>query len=324
MSVIERGFDSLGFLTDALRDALRRRLRELAGLALITASMLLSLALATWSVQDPSLSHATNAAVRNVVGVPGAIVADLLMQLFGVATIMLVLPIAIWGWRLVSHRVLSRERIRLLVWIAGVLLAAGCAACLPRAAAWPLPVGLGGVIGDWMLQLPTMIAGGTLSWLLLAAIAVVAGIATLLCFVVAAGFGWRAAEEDGVKAPGAANEEHASISLGWVVHGFLSIKARIARLLTRRAPGRGPAFTCGRHMSAPICASPAGRTEPRGSRRSSRRWTTRTRTRTIRTPPRGLPASRKPRRAQAAGRAPAMCCRRSSCSPPPRAPDAPS
>ena len=130
-------------------------------------------------------------AVRNVLGVPGAIVADLLMQLFGVATLMLVLPIAIWGWRLASHRVLSRERIRLLVWIAGVLLAAGCAACLPRAAAWPLPAGLGGVIGDWMLQLPTMIAGGTLSWLMLAAIAVAAGSATLLCFVVAAGFGWR-------------------------------------------------------------------------------------------------------------------------------------
>ncbi len=113
MSVIERGFDSLGFLNDALRDALRRRLRELAASASSLLSMLLALALATWSVQDPSLSHATNTPVRNVLGMPGAIVADLLMQLFGVATLMLVLPIAIWGWRLATHRVLSRERIRL-------------------------------------------------------------------------------------------------------------------------------------------------------------------------------------------------------------------
>jgi S-DNA-T family DNA segregation ATPase FtsK/SpoIIIE len=238
MSVIERGFDSLGFLTDALRDALRRRLRELAGLALITASMLLALALATWSVQDPSLSHATNVAVRNLLGVPGAIVADLLMQLFGVATLMIVLPIAIWGWRLASHRVLSRERIRLMIWIAGVLLAAGWAACLPRAAAWPLPAGLGGVTGDWMLQLPIMLAGGTLSWLVLAALAVGAGSATLLCFVVAAGFGWRAADGEGDRAPAAAKEERASISLGWVAHAFLSVKARLARLLSRRAPTR--------------------------------------------------------------------------------------
>ena len=84
MSVIVRGFDSLS-LSDSLRDALRRRLRELIGLALIVLAMLLAVALASWSVQDPSLSHATNAPVRNLLGHPGAIVADLLMQLFGIA-----------------------------------------------------------------------------------------------------------------------------------------------------------------------------------------------------------------------------------------------
>ena len=94
--------------------------------------MLLAAALASWSVQDPSLSHATNAPVRNLLDVPGAIVADLLMQLFGVASVVLVLPIAVWGWRLATHRALDRERLRLLAWIAGVLLAASFAACLPR------------------------------------------------------------------------------------------------------------------------------------------------------------------------------------------------
>jgi len=78
MSAIERGFDRLNFLPDSLRDALRRRLRELGGLALIVLAGLLALALATWSVQDPSLSHATNTPARNLFGVPGAIVADLL------------------------------------------------------------------------------------------------------------------------------------------------------------------------------------------------------------------------------------------------------
>ena len=81
--------------------------------------MLLAVALATWSVQDPSLSHATNAPVRNLLGVPGAIVADLLMQLLGIAPLALVLPIAIWGWRLATHRPLDRERLRLALWIAG-------------------------------------------------------------------------------------------------------------------------------------------------------------------------------------------------------------
>ena len=108
-----------------LREALRRRLREVGGVALIVLAMLLALALATWSVQDPSLSHATNAPMRNVLGVPGAIVADLLMQLFGLAALALVLPVAVWGWRLATHRPLRRERIRLIFWIS--------ACCLPPA-----------------------------------------------------------------------------------------------------------------------------------------------------------------------------------------------
>ena len=110
MAAIDRGLDSLSFLSDTVREALRRRLRELGGLALIVLATLVALALATWSVQDPSLSHATNAPVRNILGVPGATVADLLTQLFGVAALAFILPIAIWGWRLVTHRPMQRER----------------------------------------------------------------------------------------------------------------------------------------------------------------------------------------------------------------------
>jgi S-DNA-T family DNA segregation ATPase FtsK/SpoIIIE len=246
MSVIS--LDSLSFLPDAVRDALRRRLRELGGLALITLAVLLVLALATWSVQDPSLSHATNSHARNTLGLPGAIVADLLMQLFGIATLALALPIAIWGWRLATHRQLRRERIRFAFWLLGVLLATGFAAALPRSPAWPLPAGLGGVVGDWALRLPAWFAGGSLSGLARTAIAVTIGIATLYCLAVAAGFGWRSEPEEAE--PVEDDEEQGSISLGWIAHGFLSLKARLARLLTRRPPARA--------------AAPArGRTEPR-------------------------------------------------------------
>ncbi|HEY6994463.1 MAG TPA: DNA translocase FtsK 4TM domain-containing protein, partial [Xanthobacteraceae bacterium] len=245
MPAIDRGLVSLSFLPDAVREALHRRLRELGGLILIVLAALLGLALVTWSVQDPSLSHATNAPVRNMLGVSGAIVADLLIQLFGVAALALVLPVAIWGWRLASHRPLQRERIRLGIWVLAVLLAAACAAALPRSATWPLPVGLGGVIGDWLLRLPAVLAGGTLSALARAAIAVAAGVGTLACFAIAAGFGWNADRGDDERDDSrdddhnhedavADDEERGSISLGWIAHGFLSLKARVMRLLTWR------------------------------------------------------------------------------------------
>ncbi len=253
MPAIDRSLDSLSFLPDALRDALGRRLRELGGLALIVLATLLALALATWSVQDPSLSHATNAPVRNVLGFGGAIVADLMVQLFGVAALALILPTAVWGWRLATHRRLGRARIRVAVWILGVLLAAGCAATLPRSAAWPLPAGLGGVIGDWVLRLPALVAGGTLAGLPRVAVAVIAGLGTLACFAVVFGFGLRdeegGDEDETVEDDADEKEERASISLGWITHGFLSLKARLVRLLTRRtqslarrdAQGRGRA-----------------------------------------------------------------------------------
>src|ERR1700741_5613114 len=99
MSTLTHGFEIN--LSDSLREALRRRVRELPGLALIVLAMLLAAALASWSAQDPSLSHATNAPVHNLLGHAGAIIADLLMQLFGIGAVVLVLPLGVWGWRLI-------------------------------------------------------------------------------------------------------------------------------------------------------------------------------------------------------------------------------
>src|SRR6202042_3885774 len=90
-----------------------------------------ALALAPWSVRDPSLSHATDAPVHNLLGMPGAIAADLLMQLLGLGSLALLLPIAIWGYRLLGHRPLSREKLRMLLWLFGAGLAAAFASCLP-------------------------------------------------------------------------------------------------------------------------------------------------------------------------------------------------
>jgi DNA segregation ATPase FtsK/SpoIIIE, S-DNA-T family len=258
MRAINRGLD--GFFSDSIRDAMHRRLRELGGLALIGVALMLALALATWSVQDPSLSHATNTPMRNLLGMPGAITADLLMQLFGIAAIAFVLPVAIWGWRLISHRVLSREGLRAMFWVIGVVLATATAAALPRGASWPLPVGLGGVIGDALMRLPNWFAGGALSTSLRLALVGGTGSAMLACFAVASGFGLhrkpdtrkkKVASEPDDDEDQETNEERGWVSLGWLTHGLLSLKARLARLIAGRSP------------DAPRPAPVHARTEPR-------------------------------------------------------------
>jgi len=68
MAAIERVIPQVSHLPASIRDALARRLRELTGLGLIALSGVAIAALTTWSVQDPSFSHATSRAIRNVVG----------------------------------------------------------------------------------------------------------------------------------------------------------------------------------------------------------------------------------------------------------------
>jgi S-DNA-T family DNA segregation ATPase FtsK/SpoIIIE len=260
MSVIERGLDSISFLPDSLRAALRRRLRELGGVSLIVTAMLLAAALASWSVQDPSFSHATNAPVRNLMGYPGAIVADLMMQLFGLAAVVFVLPVAVWGWRLCTHRALHRERLRLLAWLAGLLLAASFAACLPRTASWPLPAGLGGVTGDAVLRLGVLIVGEPLLGLIRLVIGIATGAGAFVAVAVALGFGWQpassAAARDSRSAAETDDDDRArgSISLGFLVHAFLSLKMRLKRWHERR--------TTSRITFRDSSPSPHARTEP--------------------------------------------------------------
>ena len=73
MPAIERVIPIVGQISDPIREMLARRLRELTGLGVIALSCVVSAALMTWSVQDPSLSHATSGAIRNLMGRPGAI-----------------------------------------------------------------------------------------------------------------------------------------------------------------------------------------------------------------------------------------------------------
>lgn len=261
MSSAERNYYGGSFLSDDFREAIARRLRELCGLGLIVVTGVAAAALATWSVSDPSFSHATSAPVRNLLGAPGAITADLAMQLFGLATVAIILPFASWGWRLTTHRVLDRLRWRLVAWLASPLFAAGFASCLPRTAHWPLPTGIGGVIGDALLRVIASVAGGPLYGIGHTVTELIFGILGFAAILIASGVGFHrrdvadgAVEEEG-NDPGEDKQngrDYGSVSLGWLVHGFLSIKSRVVRLAGRLL---GSAGHKGRAASQPYIAA---------------------------------------------------------------------
>src|SRR4051794_29131292 len=154
-------FSAIDHIPESVRFFVAKRLAELSGFLLLVASTVLALALVSWSVQDPSLNHATAGHVRNLMGPPGAVVADLLMQLIGVAASAMLVPVVFWGWRLMHHRKLERIRLRLILWSIGIVCAASVASSLPVTDRWPLPSGLGGLVGDVILVLPHRLFGAT-------------------------------------------------------------------------------------------------------------------------------------------------------------------
>jgi S-DNA-T family DNA segregation ATPase FtsK/SpoIIIE len=233
MSAIERVIPLVGHLPPSIREALTRRVRELAGLGLIALSGLASAALMTWSVQDASLSHATSRPIRNILGYAGAIGADLAMQILGLGAIMLVLTVAVWGWRMMTHRPFDREALRLGSWILCTVIAAGFVSCWPHGGAWPLPTGLGGVVGDALVRAPAVIFGppGTIYRTVLGVILFAAMAAT---FLIACGLGAREhddelaeIEDDDKPLDEDEESDRGSVSLGWLFHALMSTKARL-------------------------------------------------------------------------------------------------
>jgi S-DNA-T family DNA segregation ATPase FtsK/SpoIIIE len=235
MPAIERVIPLVGHLPATIREALARRLRELAGLGLLSLSGIAAAALMTWSVQDPSLSHATSRAIRNIIGYPGAIGADLLMQILGLGAIMLILPIAIWGWRMLTHRTFDREALRLACWILCTVISAGFASCWPHGGAWPLPTGLGGVVGDALVRAPAVVFGPP-NFIYCLVLGIILGAGMIATLLIASGMGSRpqpdeltAIEDD--DAPFVEEDDGASVSLGWAFHAVMSARARLWRLL---------------------------------------------------------------------------------------------
>jgi S-DNA-T family DNA segregation ATPase FtsK/SpoIIIE len=129
--------------------ALKRRLFESTGFALLLASFLLTLALLTYDPRDPSLNTAVDAAPHNVLGPNGAVVADLLRQSFGLGAFLIPTVLLGWSLRLLLNRPLKS------IWLRGALL--------------PVVLALGALalsVLDAGLPASGMRSGGAVGWAL--------------------------------------------------------------------------------------------------------------------------------------------------------------
>ena len=131
-----------------LKRFLGNRMFEIMGLTLLVLTVCVALSLATWSVDDPSLNYAVAKDPRNLLGYPGAVIADLLMQMFGLGVIGLVVPMIAWSTRWLGHGEIGKPFKRALSCLLGAAALAGFMSVFTVPSSWPLPTGLGGVLGD--------------------------------------------------------------------------------------------------------------------------------------------------------------------------------
>ena len=156
-----------------LRQALSRRISILGGLGLLAMAVAAAASLATWSIEDPSLTYANGGVAKNALGFWGASFADLTMQFFGLAGLFAIVPIAVWGWFKTGGGTIGRLKQRCLAWIGGAVLFCASLSSIAAPATWPLPIGLGGVIGDAVLKLPSMYFGAYPGGVLSAVLAII-------------------------------------------------------------------------------------------------------------------------------------------------------
>jgi len=138
-------------------DAWRRQaIARSGGAAMIAIGVWLTSALASFSISDPSLSNATPRVAGNWMGGPGAVVADILLQAIGGASLLAAPPLIIWGAVAVMRGAddVPADKtpldivLRLIIGPVSFILLAGAMSLAPTPASWPFVAGLGGFSGD--------------------------------------------------------------------------------------------------------------------------------------------------------------------------------
>ena len=148
------------YLSQIFAPTNNRRLNELIGFLLCVSALLLSLALVSYSPLDPSLNSASvltgSRVARNWVGVVGALIADLMLQGFGLGAFLLPIFPAVLGMRWFRSRKIASPVAKSLgaIWL--VIFVPALLALLPGHLRWlhavPIEGLLGRIVGDVLIH----------------------------------------------------------------------------------------------------------------------------------------------------------------------------
>jgi len=93
---------------------LKRRAVELVGLLLIFTALLLSISFFSYSPSDPTIVYGSkDIIIQNLLGIYGGLVADFLLQSFGLAAFLFLVTITIWGISLIIKKEIKKFQFKI-------------------------------------------------------------------------------------------------------------------------------------------------------------------------------------------------------------------
>ncbi|KAA6405459.1 DNA translocase FtsK 4TM domain-containing protein, partial [Candidatus Tokpelaia sp.] len=144
----------------SLWEIFSRQIGSFIGIFIVFAVGAAAAALASWNFADPSLNnYAAETRPTNILGFWGASFADISMQFFGLGSVAALLPPFFWGLLLIAQKNIPRLKRRLGFLLLGLFTLSAACALLPPPQSWPMPIGLGGVVGDKLVGLFNFLPG---------------------------------------------------------------------------------------------------------------------------------------------------------------------
>ena len=164
MKIMRKSTGRSRFLPDGSLAIIRKMALKWTGFFLALLAVAMAVALITATATDPSWNTAVDGPVANLLGPFGAIIADLLLQWFGVAAGIPVLVALVWGLRYATTALPPQHwRLRLSALVPTSIAAAIALAFLPD---WTeLPAGSSGALGKVLQTTLAQLLPDELAWL---------------------------------------------------------------------------------------------------------------------------------------------------------------
>ena len=127
----------------------KKRILEIIGVILFITSFLLFASILSFNVNDPSFSHLSDNAPHNILGKYGAYSSDVLLNLFGAATVIIFLIGFAW-----ASQLFFKKRITYL-WLRLIFIPISITSCsialdiIKLNGIWPINSGVGGLVGKY-------------------------------------------------------------------------------------------------------------------------------------------------------------------------------